>query len=343
MPWVRLDDRFPSHRKVALLSDRAFRLHVSALCWASENLTEGKILESELRVIAHVRGAKTAAKELEDRKLWDRVDGGWMIHDFLEYNPDRAKVQAEREANSARQQAWRDRKKAEKEAKAAAEKAARDAARNGVTDRASGRSGDSNATATRHEDDTNARKDDPAKNASPQVNGIRNAVNNGTPSRPVLPSPMEKEEEKTVSYASLPPQIGDRPRIPAASQPLVDALDNAGLVVGWDLDSSEWFLIEVLIQRCTVPRLVVSARGSWQGATKQPRKGNYFIPAWRKLSDAPAPPEQEYLPAVVGGNVHQLPDPGHRPSTSDLRVNQAVEAGRRMQAIADANRAQERR
>ncbi|WP_255254292.1 hypothetical protein [Streptomyces albidoflavus] len=38
MPWVRVDDRFPSHRKVALLSDRAFRLYVAALCWCSENL-----------------------------------------------------------------------------------------------------------------------------------------------------------------------------------------------------------------------------------------------------------------------------------------------------------------
>lgn len=133
MPWVRLDDRFPSHRKVALLSDRAFRLHVSALCWASENLTEGKILDSELRVIAHVRGMKAAAKELEERKLWDRVDDGWVIHDFLVYNPDRAKVQSEREANAARQQAFRDRKKAEKEAKAAAEKAAKTPPRNAVT------------------------------------------------------------------------------------------------------------------------------------------------------------------------------------------------------------------
>ncbi|MFE5332912.1 hypothetical protein ACFRCG_41670 [Embleya sp. NPDC056575] len=133
MPWVRLDDRFPSHRKVALLSDKAFRLHVSALCWCSENLTEGKILDTELRVIAHVRGMKAAAKELESRQLWDRVDDGWVIHDFLVYNPDRVKVQNGRERNATRQQAYRDRRKAEKEAKAAAEAAAKPPVRNGVT------------------------------------------------------------------------------------------------------------------------------------------------------------------------------------------------------------------
>lgn len=133
MPWVRLDDRFPSHRKVALLSDRAFRLYVSALCWASENLTEGKILDRELTLVARVRGMKAAARELEDAQLWDRVDDGWEIHDYLEYNPDRAKVQADRKNNAARQQAWRERKKAQREAKEAAVKASEEAQRNGVT------------------------------------------------------------------------------------------------------------------------------------------------------------------------------------------------------------------
>lgn len=302
MPWVRLDDRFPSHRKVALLSDRAFRLHVSALCWASENLTEGKILDRELSVIARVRGAKTAAKELETAGLWDRADDGWQIHDYLEYNPDRARVQAEREANAARQQAWRDRKKAEREAKKAAEEAARNAMRNAVTQTPSEPENSTTATRTRHDGDTNARENHLANQSSQQANTFRNAVNNGTPSRPVLPSPMEKEEEETASYASLPPRIGDRPRIPAASQPLVDALQAAGMVVGWDLDSGEWLLIEALIRRCGISALVVSARGSWQGARKQPRKGNYFIPAWRDIPDAPTQ-QPGNLPATTGAVV----------------------------------------
>lgn len=343
MPWVRLDDRFPTHRKVALLSDRAFRLHVSALCWASENLTEGAILDRELAVIARVRGAKTAAKELEAAGLWDRIADGWVIHDYLEYNPDRAKVKAARDANAARQQAWRDRKRAEREAKKAAETEAANASRNGVTHTNQKPENNTTATATRHDGDTNARENHLANQSSSQVNAFRNGVNNGTPSRPVLPSPMEKEEEETASYASPPPRIGDRPRIPAASQPLVNALTAEGMVVGWDLDSAEWFLIEALIGRCGIPALVVSARGSWQGARKQPRKGNYFIPAWREIPDAPATqPEshQQYLPAAVG-QVVAMPNPAHRPPTTDVRVNQAIETGRRLQALADAQRAKE--
>ncbi|TFV32272.1 hypothetical protein E4K10_18065 [Streptomyces sp. T1317-0309] len=58
MSWVKLDDRFTSHRKVALLSDRAFRLYVSSLCWSSENLTEGHIGTKDSRSLPVVSAAR---------------------------------------------------------------------------------------------------------------------------------------------------------------------------------------------------------------------------------------------------------------------------------------------
>lgn len=134
MPWVRLDDRFPTHRKVALLSDRAFRLYVSALCWSSENLTEGHISDRELTLVARVRGTKTAATELVTAQLWEREDDGYVIHDFLEYNPSRARVKEDRERNSARQQAFRDRKRAARDDVEQADDDESNAPRNGVTD-----------------------------------------------------------------------------------------------------------------------------------------------------------------------------------------------------------------
>lgn len=335
MPWVRLDDRFPSHRKVALLSDKAFRLHVSALCWASENLTEGHISDRELKVISRIRGPKTAAAELVDARLWERTPDGYLIHDYLEYNPDRARVQADRSANAARQQAFRDRKKAEKEA-------ARNAPRNGVTPDAKNGPDDTNATAKRRDGDTNTEESTPEKNGQPQVKPIRNAVSNATPSRPVLPSPSEKEKEEgqpaTHAGANGITFIGDRPQIPAASQPLVAALQAANLHVGWDLRPDEWLLIEALIRRCGIPALVASATASWQGARSQPRSGRYFLPAWRALPDAAATPAG--LPAAIGGGSVVPFGPTHRPSTTDSRVQQAIDAGRRLQALADAQERQ---
>jgi len=175
MPWVKLDDRFPSHRKVALLSDRAFRLHVSAICWCSENLTDGRISDRELTLVAHIRGLKATAKQLEDAGLWDRTDDGWVIHDFLDYNPSREQTLAERKKNAERQEKFRRR-------------------RNGKpvppdgSDAPETHDGDTNAARRRHDGDTTATGKRHEVQADPQVSGIRNGVTNGAPSRPV-PTP----------------------------------------------------------------------------------------------------------------------------------------------------------
>lgn len=107
MPWVRFDDRFPMHRKVRRLSDSAFRLHVSAIHWASEHLTDGHIPNGELDLVSDSRSPRKAVGELERAGLWDPVDDGWLIHDFLEYQPSASKVRAERDAKKERQERWR--------------------------------------------------------------------------------------------------------------------------------------------------------------------------------------------------------------------------------------------
>lgn len=93
MTWVRIDDTFPDHPKIVGLSDAAFRAHVSGLCYAGRYLTDGHIPTSALRQI----GTRKAAQELEARGIWDKTDHGWVINDFLDYNPSKAEVQAERE------------------------------------------------------------------------------------------------------------------------------------------------------------------------------------------------------------------------------------------------------
>lgn len=111
MPWARLDDRFPTNRKVALLSDAAFRLYVTAICWSTENLTDGVIRTKELRVVANVRAAGRRAQELVDAGLWEQTPDGWVIHDFAEYQPTAEQVREDRAAAAARQKRWRDKKK----------------------------------------------------------------------------------------------------------------------------------------------------------------------------------------------------------------------------------------
>lgn len=97
MAWVKLDDRFARHRKVRKLSDAAFRLHVSAMCWAAEEETGGYIPSDELALVSDVRRPDTALEELVDRHLWEVREDGWEIHDFADYNPTPEKAAEIRE------------------------------------------------------------------------------------------------------------------------------------------------------------------------------------------------------------------------------------------------------
>ena len=55
MPWVRFDDQYPIHRKVAGLSDTAFRLHSAAIFWCVRNGTDGFVPEEDLDLVASIR------------------------------------------------------------------------------------------------------------------------------------------------------------------------------------------------------------------------------------------------------------------------------------------------
>lgn len=206
MPWVKLDDRFPSHRKVALLADRAFRLHVSAICWCSENLTDGRIADRELPLVAKVRGLKATAQQLVDAGLWDRIEGGWEIHDYLDYNPSRAQVLAERKKNAERQERFRQRKSGKPVPPDG----------NGVTpdapDARGTHDGDTNAARRRHDDDTTTTGNGAVLETEPQVNDFRNGVTNGVPSRPVPSRPLSMADvDGGGAGSSAPEDYGPTP------------------------------------------------------------------------------------------------------------------------------------
>ncbi|MFJ6667463.1 hypothetical protein [Streptomyces sp. NPDC091383] len=198
MPWVKLDDRFPSHRKVALLSDRAFRLHVSAICWCAENLTDGRIADRELALVAKIRGIKATAKVLEDAGLWDRIEGGWEIHDYLDYNPSRDQVLAERKKNAERQEKFRKKRNGKPVPPDG----------NGVTtdtpDALGTHDGDTNAARRRHDGDTTATGNGPVRETEPQVRGFRNGVTNDAPTRPDPTRPLSMADVDEEGVGSRP-------------------------------------------------------------------------------------------------------------------------------------------
>lgn len=97
MPWVRLDDTFTEHPKIAALSAGAFRLHVEAICYSARNLTDGVIPDDALRRVSGARSATKYAQELHAIGAWERAENAWVIHDYLHFQPSREQVMSDRE------------------------------------------------------------------------------------------------------------------------------------------------------------------------------------------------------------------------------------------------------
>jgi hypothetical protein len=109
MPWVRYDDQYPIHRKVAGLSDAAFRLNTAAIFWCARNGTDGFVPEEDLdQVCAQVRDPARFAAECVKRRTWHlaahsctsencpepREAPGWVIHDYLDYQPTKDEAES---------------------------------------------------------------------------------------------------------------------------------------------------------------------------------------------------------------------------------------------------------
>ena len=230
MPWVRFDDTFSVHRKVEGLSDAAFRLHVSAVFWCARNLTDGFVPEEDLELVtARVRSPERFTAELVRRGLWHRAEAvtrngtvgvtrnaavegyetdcdspecpapegaGWVIHDYLEYQPSKEKVRDEQSKNADRQRRYRERQAAKKQVNTA-----EDQSRNGVT----------NASRDASDDASH--------------DGDRNGVSNGeqTPPRPD-PTRIESSNELSLFDADAVEQETDE--APPRRKPETDAPDD---------------------------------------------------------------------------------------------------------------------
>jgi len=120
MTWVRFDDQYPIHRKVSVLSDAAYRLLSEAICWCSRNRTDGVIGKDEVGSIS-VRAKTKVLAELVRRgnlhaaghdcpKCIQPTDG-WVVHDYLDYQPTRDAVDKDRVAKAERQKRWMDKRR----------------------------------------------------------------------------------------------------------------------------------------------------------------------------------------------------------------------------------------
>ncbi|MFB6813073.1 hypothetical protein ACFCV8_00800 [Streptomyces sp. NPDC056347] len=121
-------------------------------------------------------------------------------------------------------------------------------------------------------------------------------LNQTTPTRSA--SKQEREPE--------PVDLG--PQIPTNARPLVDALTAAGILVRWNLSTSEWFIVDALVKRTGIPALAAYAQK--QAAAKDVSYARYFLPGWRELPPLPEPgTTRPPLRAVSGSSWQPYTNP----------------------------------
>ena len=132
MTWVRVDDAFTQHPKVLAAGPLAIAMQVAGLCYCNRNLTNGFVPWAVARTlvtwefleppdddgerrICEVGVTSGMAGETVDAEyvirlmlqsgMWQEIPGGYLIHDYLDFQPSREQVEAEHQAKVAAGQA----------------------------------------------------------------------------------------------------------------------------------------------------------------------------------------------------------------------------------------------
>lgn len=126
MSWLKVDDQFCEHPKVLAVGPLAAWLHTCALNYCARHLTDGFLPRAKVATLADFSGIDFEGLPVEvgrlvkalltargDRgALWSEVDGGYQIHDYLDFNPSRAEIESEKAEARDRMQRMRNRMRA---------------------------------------------------------------------------------------------------------------------------------------------------------------------------------------------------------------------------------------
>jgi len=96
-----MDDTFWTNPKLQRLSDKAHRLYMRGLGYCSQHLTDGVLDATALRTL---NATARHCDELVAGGCWDVVpDGGYTVHDYLEFNFSREEIIERRRQDAERQ------------------------------------------------------------------------------------------------------------------------------------------------------------------------------------------------------------------------------------------------
>lgn len=95
MAWFKVDDHLAHNMKAIAAGNTALGLWVRAGSWACQQLTDGFVPTT---MVTALGGTDADAAALTEAGLWHIVDGGWVFHDWAEYQEDSGKVKERRAA-----------------------------------------------------------------------------------------------------------------------------------------------------------------------------------------------------------------------------------------------------
>lgn len=327
MPWFKIDDKAHSHPKFMKAGNAALGLWLRCGSYSAQHLTEGIVPAP----IAQMYGTAPQAARLVKTGLWHEHGhdcercpqpsaGDYVIHDFFEGG--RNTTRAQYEANKS----------------AAADRAAKSRAAR----KAAGFEGESSAKTNRFEDEskTNRPRKDPH---FPDSAAGQEALSHRTPADGVTHTHAAATPLPGTPSGSTPAAARGREADPPIRSwdtlgDLKRAIAEAGLTgISWNLQASQIERVRQVRERIGISPMVAMAVGNanYRG---QPGSASAWIADWESLEPEPPPwqPAADQLPAAVGDNVVRFQPGGHRPSTTDARVQQALDVGRRLQAMHDA-------
>lgn len=103
MPWAMLDDGFYDHPKVRAmrpaLRNAAAGLYARSLSLCARSLSDGRLTQEDA---FSLDGTDEQIAELVRVGLWEPIDGGYAVHDWLDYNDSAATVKERRRAAADR-------------------------------------------------------------------------------------------------------------------------------------------------------------------------------------------------------------------------------------------------
>lgn len=89
--WVKIDDGILDNPKIASVGIQGFAVYVASIVFSARNLLDGFLPDSRWNLLLP-QTEMTVADDLVRVGLWEKCPGGYRIHDFLKYNPSRARV-----------------------------------------------------------------------------------------------------------------------------------------------------------------------------------------------------------------------------------------------------------